>query len=386
MDTVTPTNDIADKLRGRFMVSAKGWWPAVSLPLIVAIPVADHFLPPYVHLAHLLAVAVVITAMGSGPAATAVVGVLAVLALVCASVDRKTLASESVLVELLSLGAVGALMTLLTFLRRRRAQELTRARRVSDAAQRVLLRPLPRRSGPVSLASVYRSAEADTCVGGDLYAVARTRGSTRLVIGDVRGKGLASISDTAIVLGAFRAAAHRELPLPELVASVEEAVRWGLGEFSEPGEDARERFVTAVFVDIPDDRRVVSLISCGHPPPLLLRGGGAATALVVPEPAPPLGLGTISRSMYATAAFPFAPGDRMLLYTDGATEARDDRGVFYPLAERAAAWAEDRPEQLLHRITTDLQAWTGGRLDDDLAMVVVQREQGSSTVCREGTM
>jgi serine phosphatase RsbU (regulator of sigma subunit) len=238
----------------------------------------------------------------------------------------------------------------------------------------------------VSLASVYRSAEADTCVGGDLYAVARTRGSTRLVIGDVRGKGLASISDTAIVLGAFRAAAHRELPLPELVASVEEAVRWGLGEFSEPGEDARERFVTAVFVDIPDDRRVVSLISCGHPPPLLLRGGGAATALVVPEPAPPLGLGTISRSMYATAAFPFAPGDRMLLYTDGATEARDDRGVFYPLAERAAAWAEDRPEQLLHRITTDLQAWTGGRLDDDLAMVVVQREQGSSTVCREGTM
>ncbi|GGV82409.1 PP2C family protein-serine/threonine phosphatase [Streptomyces thermoviolaceus] len=387
MNTVTPTYDMADKPRGRFMAVAQRWWQAGPLLLIVAIPVADHFLPPSVHLAHLLVVAVVVTAMGAGPTATAVMGGFAVLALVCAAVERKMLASENVLVELLSLGAVGVLMTSLTFLRCRRARELQRARRVSDAAQRVLLRPLPRRSGPVSLASVYRSAEADTYVGGDLYAMARTHGSTRLMIGDVRGKGLASISDTAVVLGAFRAAAHRQLPLTELVAAVEQAVRWGLEEFAEIGEEARERFVTAVFLDIPDDRPEVGLVSCGHPPPLLLRRGGAGvTALAVPEPAPPLGLGTIARDTYTAASFPFAPGDRLLLYTDGVTEARDDTGVFYPLARRAAAWAGDRPERLLHRIMEDLRAHTGGRLDDDLAMVVVRREGGSPTGRREGRM
>ncbi|GAA2912546.1 PP2C family protein-serine/threonine phosphatase [Streptomyces mexicanus] len=375
MSAVTVASSVADKLRGRFRLSAQARWLAGPLLVIVAIPVADGFLPPDVHLAHLLVVAVAITAMGTGPRATALVGALAVLALVCAGLERRTLASESVLVELVALAVLSALLTLFTGLRDRRARELERVRSVSDATQRVVLRPLPQRAGPVSLASVYRSAEADTCIGGDLYAVARTHGSTRVMVGDVRGKGLASISDTAIVLGAFRAAAHRELPLPDLVAYVEDAVHWGLGEFSEPTEDVPERFVTAVVLDIPDDRSVVHMISCGHPPPLLLRRGApTATALAVPDPAPPLGLGAICDSPYSIAAFPFASGDRLLLYTDGVTEARDGRGVFYPLAERAAAWADHRPEQFLDRITTDLQAYTGGRLDDDMAMVVVERE------------
>ncbi|MFI6359047.1 PP2C family protein-serine/threonine phosphatase [Streptomyces sp. NPDC050743] len=380
MSAVTVTSSVTGKLRDWYRASPPARWLAGPLLVIVAVPVADGYLPPDVHIAHLLVVAVAITAMGTGPLTTALIGALAVLALIGAGLERKTLATESVLVELLALGVLCALLVLFTGLRNKTERMFDRMRSVSDATQRVVLRPLPERAGPVSLTSVYRSSEADACIGGDLYAVVRTSGSTRLVVGDVRGKGLASISDTAIVLGAFRAAAHRELPLPDLVACMEDTVHWGLREFSEPEDDAPERFVTAVMLDIPDDQPVVHLISCGHPAPLLLRrGSDTALPLAVPDPAPPLGLGAIAGGTYAATSFAFAPGDRLVLYTDGVTEARDGRGVFYPLAERAAAWAGHGPEQLLRRITADLEAYTGGRLNDDMAMVAVEREEQPAT-------
>ncbi|MEU9475221.1 PP2C family protein-serine/threonine phosphatase [Streptomyces sp. NPDC048191] len=349
-------------------------WLAVPLLLVVAIPLADAFLPPDIHLAHLLVVATAVTAMGYGPRPTALVGALSVLALIAAGAERGTLTTESVLVELGSLAVLCVLLVAFTRLRERRVRELLRARVVSDTAQRVVLRPLPTRAGPLSLAGEYHSAEADTYIGGDLYAAARTSDSTRLVIGDVRGKGLASISDTAIVLGAFRAAAHRRIPLPELVAYVEDAVRWGLTEFAEADPDVQERFVTAVVLDIPDDQPVAHMISCGHPPPLLLsRATGTTTALHVSEPAPPLGLGAMSDAAYTTTTFPFQDGDRILLYTDGVTETRDGEGVFYPLAERLAKWSGHAARPLLREIVTDLRAYAGGMLRDDMAMMVVER-------------
>ncbi|MEU6600108.1 PP2C family protein-serine/threonine phosphatase [Streptomyces flaveolus] len=351
-------------------------WLTVPLLLVIAIPTADAFLPPDIHLAHLLVVATAFTAMAYGPRATSLVGALAVLALIAAGTERGTLVTESVLVELCTLAALCVLLVAFTHLRDRRGRELLRARAVSDTAQRVVLRPLPTRAGPLSLASEYHSAEADTYIGGDLYAAARTSRSTRLVIGDVRGKGLASISDTAIVLGAFRAVAHRPVPLPELVAYVEDAVHWGLNEFSEVDPDVGERFVTAVVLDIPDDQPVVHMISCGHPPPLLLcRSSGTATALHVTDPAPPLGLGALSDSTaYTAATFPFHDGDRILLYTDGVTETRDSDGAFYPLAERLAKWSELAPGPLLREIVADLRDHAGGLVHDDMAMMVVQRD------------
>ncbi|MFE6555773.1 PP2C family protein-serine/threonine phosphatase [Streptomyces sp. NPDC057746] len=354
-------------------------WLFGPLAVIVAVPVADAFLPPDIHLAHVLEVAVAVVALSTGPRLTALIGSLSVLSLIAAGAERHILRTESVLVELGTLAALCAFLVFFTHLRDRGQQKLVRARSVSDAAQRVVLRPLPKRAGPVRLAAQYRGAEVDACIGGDLYAVARASGSTRLLIGDVRGKGLASISDTAVVLGAFRAASHHQIPLPELVGHMEGAVRWGLAEFSGSEDDAAERFVTAAVVDIPDDEPVVHLISCGHPPPLLLRHDApAATALVAPEPAPPLGLGAISGNLYLPATFSFGEGDRLMLYTDGVSEARDQSGVFYPLAERVARWVDQEPETLLHRVVTDLQEYTGGQLDDDMAIVVARRDGGAA--------
>lgn len=348
-------------------------WLAVPLALVIAVPVADLFLPPGIHLAYLLTVASTFTAAIAGTRLTAAMSSLAVVALVVAGAERGTLVTESVLVELGSLVAVSALLVAFCRFRARRARELVRVRRVSSATQRVVLRPLPARAGPLSIASAYHAFDADSTIGGDLYAVTRTSGATRLVIGDVRGKGLASIGSTAVMLGTFRALAHRQLPLPELVAHLEGAVRWDSADNAESEWEVEESFVTAVVADIPDNEPVVHLISCGHPAPLLLRRA-AATALTVPEPAPPVGLGWMSASPYVPATFPFTQGDRLLLYTDGVTETRDRNGAFYPLAERVTAWAGQAPADLVGKITDDLVAYAATPLDDDMALVVVQRD------------
>ena len=353
---------------------------AVPLVLITAVPVIDHFIPPYIHLAPMLAIVPALTATFATPRTTALVGAASVAALAVAGADRHVLVTENLIVQILSLAALSALMVLFCHLRERHERDLVRIRSVSDAAQRVLLRPLPDRAGPVSIASEYHAAEADTQIGGDLYAVARTPCSTRLVIGDVRGKGLASISDTAIVLEAFRAAVQRRSSLPEMVAQLEDGLQWGMTEFSAADGDLGERFVTALVADIPDDEPVVHLISCGHPQPLRLCGG-EATPLHVSRPAPPLGLGALSDNPpHRAQTFPFAHGDLLLLYTDGVTEARDPHRAFYPLAERAAAWSGCAPDRLVRKVVADLEHHVGGAPNDDMAVVAVRREEPTRTL------
>ncbi|MEU3568028.1 PP2C family protein-serine/threonine phosphatase [Kitasatospora sp. NPDC036755] len=376
---------------------------ALTLALIVVIAVVDVLSPPDIHLGPLLIVAPALTASFAGPRATAGVAVLAFAALTAIGAVRENLTSANIETQLSAQLIVSVLIVGLRVLRERHERELARVRSVSEAAQRVLLRPLPERIGPLHLASVYLAAEAEAQVGGDLYAAARTATGTRLLVGDVRGKGLSSLGDAALLLGAFRAAAHLHAELPDLAAYLDGSVSWDLAQLAEqsrrerqnrrerrdrqalsalpfpppeePPEEsgeAGESFITAVLLDIPDDGSPVRLIDCGHPPPLLLRPDGI-TAIAARRPAPPLGLGELAPVRYETETFPFRPGDRLLIYTDGVIEARDAQRRFYPLTERVTAWRAERPTALLHRLRQDLLAHVDGRLDDDAAMVVVER-------------
>lgn len=365
----------------RFQSLPGGALVLAPLLLIVGIPVIDIWLPSELHLAPLLVLAPTFAASFAGPRLTAAIGGLAVVAQIVAGLERHSLDSERVLLEVVSLVVITALVTVFCYVRERHREQLARAHLISETAQEALLRPLPGRVGPLRIASEYRPSEPDTRVGGDLFAVARTTDSTRIVIGDVRGKGLTSISRTSIMLGAFRAAAHRQSPLPELAAYLEGSVHWGLAELSLTEGDVSECFVTALVVDIPDDRSVVHCVSMGHPPALLLRDR-ETVVLTHRWTAPPLGLGNLGDTAYLQETFPFGPGDHLLLYTDGVSEARDADGVFFPLAERAtvarraAVWADQGPDELLRHLTADLMAYTGGTLDDDMAMIAITRLPG----------
>ncbi|MFD3519834.1 PP2C family protein-serine/threonine phosphatase [Streptomyces sp. NPDC058653] len=348
----------------------------MPLAIIIAVPVIDVWLPRNLHVAPLLVVAPTFTAAFAGPRLVATIGALAVLAQITAGLERQALGDERVVLEVVSLTVVSALVTLFCYLRERHERQLVRAQLVSEATQLALLRPLPPRAGPLRIASEYRSAEPDSRIGGDLFAVTRTEHSTRLLIGDVRGKGLTSLNGTSIMLGAFRATAHRQEPLPELATYLEGSVHWGLAELDSAVDESGEWFVTALVADIPDDGQVVHVVSMGHPPPLVIHRA-SAEPLFVRKPAPPLGLGGLGEASYVEETFPFRRGDFLLLYTDGVSEARDSEGNFYPLAEsaavagRSAVRPDGGPSVMLQHLMADLLSFSGGSLEDDMAMIAV---------------
>jgi len=228
--------------------------------------------------------------------------------------------------------------------------------------------------GPLRIASAYRAADDEALIGGDLYAATRTGNGARLLIGDVRGKGMTAISDASVIMGSFRDAAHRADTLAELAASLEESMCRHLTEHAPHSEadELYEQFVTVLMLDIPDEDPVVQMLNCGHPPPLLLHEHHV-TALYPCHTEPPLGMCDLPRTGLVVDPFTFEGEDTLLLYTDGIIEARSSDGSFYPLAERVAQWTDSGPEALLHHIRADLVTHVGGPLTDDAAAVAIQR-------------
>ncbi|MEU1564067.1 PP2C family protein-serine/threonine phosphatase [Streptomyces mirabilis] len=344
----------------------------IPIVLIVVITVVDIHAPPDVHLGPALVIAPAITASFAGPRLTGFIGVLALAAQAIIGVFHGGLATTNHMVQMVTIAVLSVLVVFLSAVRERRSRQLAQVRSVAEAAQHVLLWPLPERIGALRIACLYLAAEDEAQIGGDLYAATRIVGGVRIMVGDVRGKGLSAIGEAALLLGAFREAAHRHTTLTDLAAALEQSVTRYLADF-EPAEETGERFATALLLELPDDDHITRIISCGHPPPLVLSPG---RALTVPSlhPAPPLGIGETGPEGYTIDVLSFEPGDTLLLYTDGVIEARDADGDFYPFETRAAQWSEAGPESLLDHIQRDLLAHTRGRLDDDAALVALRRE------------
>ncbi|MFI1368708.1 PP2C family protein-serine/threonine phosphatase [Streptomyces griseochromogenes] len=259
---------------------------------------------------------------------------------------------------------VGALGTVLASHRTRRERTLADVRFVAEIAQRVLLRPVPRRIGNLLLESLYLSAAAEARIGGDLYEAVPTSYGVRLLIGDVRGKGLLAVETAAAMLGAFREAAHDEPDLASLADRVETSMDRRADRLG--GSELGERFVTAVFAEIPPEGHVVRVVNCGHPPPILIRRD-EARELDRGRSGPPLNLGMLVDDPYQVDVYDFRPGDQILLYTDGITETRDSSGSFYPLLQRLRSWGPLPPRELLEQLHHDLLAYSHNQLQDDTA-------------------
>ncbi|MFB7914480.1 PP2C family protein-serine/threonine phosphatase [Streptomyces sp. NPDC056061] len=365
----------------RFAVLRESWRPghgllAIPVGLVALITVLDILSGAEIQLGPLLVIAPALTASFAGPVLTGAIGVLAVAAQVFIAEYLGALDSRNALVQITALSVLTVLIVIFCLIRERRGRLLAQVRTVAEAAQHVLLWPLPERIGPLRVASLYLAAEDEALIGGDLYAAARVEDGTRMMIGDVRGKGLAAVGEAAVLLGAFREAAHQQTGLPELAAALERSVCRYQDDF-EPEGEAGEPFVTALLLEIPDEGRIGRLTSCGHPPPLLL---GAGHSVTVPDlnPAPPLGVGGLAPASHAIDVVAFEDGDTLLLYTDGVIEARDRDGAFYPLVERASRWTDCAPDVLLHHLRHDLLAHAGGRLGDDAAVIAIRRQSAAT--------
>ncbi|MET9960006.1 PP2C family protein-serine/threonine phosphatase [Streptomyces sp. NPDC006326] len=253
--------------------------------------------------------------------------------------------------------------------RLQREETLLHVRLVADAAQKVLLRPLPRRIENVEIESLYLAAQEQARIGGDFYEAVDTPFGVRLLIGDVRGKGLSAVGTASAVINSFREAVFDEPDLRGVVHRLEVSISRHSAAF--PALDLPERFATALVAEFPHGGGRVSILNCGHPPPLLVRRG--EIRVVEPTTAsPPLNLATLIGDQYCVDTLIFAPGDQLLLYTDGVTETRDRDGEFFPLPEWMRQQSPTAPRELLDRLHQALRHYSGGRLEDDVAVLAVR--------------
>ncbi|OIJ66735.1 protein phosphatase [Streptomyces mangrovisoli] len=280
---------------------------------------------------------------------------------------------------------------LICHVRRALVRELRQARRVAGAAQNVLLRPLPPRVGLLSVAAVGLPAERGASVGGDLYEAIATEHGVRVLIGDVRGHGLAALGAVAAVLGSFREAAYDEAPLGGVLRRLDRALARHLRERAreehpargpggrggaDPANPVAEEFVTVLLLEIRPEGDVYAL-NCGHPWPYLL-GPDRVGPLEGAEPLPPLGPFPLPVALGPQRLGRLGPGEALFLYTDGVGDARDAHGRFFPLPEvlgEAVRGGILSPQAVLRVVFPRLLRHTGPAPDDDMAAVVLHNDR-----------
>jgi hypothetical protein len=324
----------------------------VLLAIIVAVELADGPAPNYIGL---LAAVPFLTAVFVPWREVLAVGALATaVGILFGSLPNGLTMQTSVNITGIMLST--AIAAVAGTLRAKQAERLVEMSRLASVAQTAVLQPLGPRVGPLAVAGRYISASAAAVIGGDLYEALDTPYGVRMIIGDVRGKGLDAVRLASIVLGSYRHVAYERPDLGEVVADLDRAVSRSVGD---------EDFVTAALVE--ERGGTLTIINCGHPAPLLLRRG-EVIPLEPPASAPPLG--------FMPAAIPrverLEPGDRLLLYTDGLAEARRD-GEFFPTASRA--WrllGHGTVGDGLASLESALSEWVQGELDDDIALVLME--------------
>ncbi|MGW3448520.1 PP2C family protein-serine/threonine phosphatase [Streptomyces sp. NPDC001076] len=280
---------------------------------------------------------------------------------------------------------------LILHVRRALLRELRQARMVAGAAQSVLLRPLPPRLAGLNVAAAQLSADRGASIGGDLYEAVATEHGVRVVMGDVRGHGLAAIGTVAAVLGSFREAAHDEPELGRVLGRLDRALARHLRERAraehpssgqDPDSPVAEEFVTLLLLEIATDGGL-SAFNCGHPWPYLL-SGSRVEQLSRADPLPPLGPFPLPSDLAATPCGQLLADESLVLYTDGAEDARDARGRFFSLPEALAAAVRSRPvspQSILRTVFTALLHHTAGRPTDDIALLVLRNERTHQHAC-----
>ncbi|MET7796332.1 PP2C family protein-serine/threonine phosphatase [Streptomyces decoyicus] len=357
-------------------------WMLAALALLAGV-LLNLFAPqPYMGLPLLAAAPLVAGAMLSFRSALIVVCVTCVVS-VALDLERGRPATARY-VDLAVVGLIGVLALAVNRLLVRQGRDLALARNIAEAVQRAVLPDPPREVGPLAVAAGYTAAQAEARIGGDLYAVQETPFGVRMIIGDVRGKGMGAVAAVSVAIGAFRQEAEYAPTLATLVQRLDEALA---REAARSGPvTSTEGFTTAVLAEVSADGGTLSLVNRGHPPPYLVHGG-QLVRLDPTLPQLPLGMGLGDLAPAGSEPVDVVrlpPGASLLLVTDGVTEARDAQGTFYdPASSRRMGRRFTGPDALLEALTKDVGRWTGDNYRDDMAILAVTRRRLSSLAAPE---
>lgn len=371
---------VPDDYRGFSRQARPEWLRWIPLPVLVAAALLEVLSPESVGLTFLVGASPLLAAVACGPFLTTVYGVasVAVAAWLFAHDDEVAgigLSGHNELVVVLGVAVVGVLAAAV---RTRYDRRLNRVGTIAEAVQLAVLPRLRGRVGDVECAALYRSAQRDAIVGGDLFDVRETPHGVRAIIGDVKGHGLDAVSNMAALLGAFQEAV---LDMPTLTEVAERLERRLVIDNTERDT---EQFATALIIGFPPDGGV-ELVVCGHVPPRILSGGGVVRR-VHTEAAPPLGLGALVPNRPRAIRLDWHPDDILFACTDGAVEARDAGGGFYPLDRRLAELTTGTPPplpRLTRGVWEDLRRFTP-EINDDVALLALRRVRAGRLTAEPG--
>jgi sigma-B regulation protein RsbU (phosphoserine phosphatase) len=252
------------------------------------------------------------------------------------------------------------------------AIERTRRRLPMQLAAEIVWNQLP----PLTFAAndTVVTAVLEPCydVGGDAFDYAANADVLHVALFDTVGHGIGASALTTLTLNTYRNARRSGLSLADTYRSIDKWVR----------AQYRGAFVTAVMAELDTGTGLYRRISAGHPAELWLRDGAVMPAFPVPT-ALPLGLGNMVDHGPAVTEQQLAPGDALLLYTDGITEARDADGKLFGLDQLGAfmvdALSRGMPQaETMRRLIHKIVSYENGELRDDATAALLQWRPPSS--------
>jgi serine phosphatase RsbU (regulator of sigma subunit) len=201
-------------------------------------------------------------------------------------------------------------------------------------------------------------------IGGDSFDYAINGSTVDLVVMDSVGHGLPAAVLASVAVSAYRHARRDVLELPDIAVEVDAAIAAQFGA---------SQFATAVLARLDLGTGRLQWINAGHPEPLIVRG----SVLVRPPRCPPTRPLGLQASKPASCETRLEPGDRLVLYTDGITEARSPEGEFFGeqrLADfiSAAAAAGHPAPETVRRLMRHVLSHQADQLQDDASIVVLE--------------
>jgi serine phosphatase RsbU (regulator of sigma subunit) len=246
-----------------------------------------------------------------------------------------------------------------------------REHHIAEALQDALMPALRERIAGLQIDSFYKAALQESSVGGDFFDVFNIeKGCIALVIGDLSGKGLAAAAQVATVRNMLRYALYREQTLAE-----------ALGELNTiMGGNALLSGFATLFVGVFDQGlRTLTYVSCGHEPGLIRRrAGGPIEELPATGPV----LGIAPGASYTEQIVSLSPGDTLVLYTDGVSEAGETRSDLLGVSGIVSLLLEgpnnETAPAVIARLMAGVRAHAHDRQHDDVCLIAAIVEAADS--------